>query len=309
MGPAEDDTLRLPPPAAPPPPRRPGVWIGVALAVTLAAIGGAAWMLPAPAPAPSTAVVPPPPPRPAIALASEAELAALLPERPLLRRLAENPRVFVLVFPDLALQGAALNRAAALIEKAGLPRDRLLEPAELAAVIARAGDTAATWFLGHDYRGEDLARFFALAERDRVALGEAELWVRDQLALAVAAAGPGPLALVSIAGPGPQMDAAMRATVLRHEIGHGHYFTTPGFAAHVREVWQGRFSAAERAAFRDFLGREGYETSNDELMANETMAYLLFTPDARFFAPAMVGLDAPAVERLRGLLRDGLPRP
>ena len=307
MGLAEDDTLRLPPPAAPPPRRRPGVWIAAALAVTLAGIGGAAWVLSGPAPAPATAVVPPP--RPAVALATEAALAALLPERPLLRRLAENPRVFVLVFPDLALQGAALNRAAALIEKAGLPRDRLLDAAELAAVIARSGDTPATWFLGHDYRAADLARFFALAERDRVGLGEAELWVRDQLALAMAEAGPGPLALVSIAGPGPQMDAAMRATVLRHEIGHGHYFTIPGFAAHVHGVWQHRFTEAERAAFRGFLGREGYDQTNDDLMANETMAYLLFTPDARFFAPAMVGLSEQAVERLRGLLRDGLPAP
>lgn len=307
MGLAEDDTLRLPPP------RRPGVgigaWIGVALAVTLAGIGGTAWVVSGGAPpAPATAVVPLPS-RPAIALASEAELAALLPERPMLRRLAENPRIFVLLFPDLELQGAALNRAAALIEKAGLPRDRLLDPAELAVVIARAGDTPATWFLGHDYRGEDLARVFALAERDRVALSEAELWVRAQLALALAEAGPGPLALVSVAGPGPQMDAAMRATVLRHEIGHGHYFTIPGFAAHVHAVWQGRFTAAERAAFRDFLGREGYEATNDDLMANETMAYLLFTPDARFFAPAMVGMTEPGVERLRGLLRVGLPRP
>ena len=303
MGLAEDDTLRLPPPAAPPPRRRPGPWIAVALTLALAGVGGAAWVLSDPAPA----VVPPS--RPTIALASEAQLAGLLPERPLLRRLAENPRVFVLAFPDLALQGAALNRAAALIEKAGLPRDRLLQPAELAAVIARSGDTPATWFLGHDYRGEDLARFFELAERDRVALGEAELWVRAQLALAMAEAGPGPLALVSVAGPGPQMDAAMRATVLRHEIGHGHYFTLPGFAARVQAVWQGGFTEAERGAFRAFLGREGYDTANDDLMANETLAYLLFTPDARFFAPAMVGMTEPAVERLRGLLRDSLPQP
>jgi hypothetical protein len=97
--------------------------------------------------------------------------------------------------------------------------------------------------------------------------------------------------------------------VLRHEIGHGHYFTIPGFAEHVHAVWRHRFSEAERAAFRAFLAREGYDPTNEDLLANETMAYLLFTPDPRFFAPAMVGLAEPAIRRMRDLLRDGLPLP
>jgi hypothetical protein len=74
-------------------------------------------------------------------------------------------------------------------------------------------------------------------------------------------------------------------------------------------VWRERFSAADRAAFREFLGREGYDTDNETLMANETMAYLLFTPDPRLFAPQHVDMAEPALERLRGLMRDGLPLP
>jgi hypothetical protein len=103
-----------------------------------------------------------------------------------------------LLFPSLAAQGATLNRAAALVEKAGLPRDRLLDGVELAAAIARSGDTPETWYLGHDYRSADLARFFALAERDRVALTEAELWLREQFVTALALAGSGPFAFVSV---------------------------------------------------------------------------------------------------------------
>jgi hypothetical protein len=87
------------------------------------------------------------------------------------------------------------------------------------------------------------------------------------------------------------------------------YFTLPSLAAHVHAVWRDRFSPAERAAFRDFLAREGYDPANEDLLANETMAYLLFTPDPRFFAPNMVGMTESAVERLRGLLRDGAPLP
>ena len=302
MGSTDDDTLRIIRPAASPPPlARLAVRGGLVLMVLGAAAAGL-WTVFGPAPAPIATRQPFP-------SLTEAELLALRSPSPTMRRLRENPRVFVLLFPDLDRQGAALNRAAALIEKAGLPRDRLLDQAELDDVIARSGDTPATWYLGHDYRATDLKRFFALAARDRIALNEAELWVRDQLDLAEAEAGPGPLALVSAAAPGPAMDAGMRGAVLRHEIGHGHYFTIPGFAEHAHSVWNTRFAEPERAAFRAFLSREGYDPGNEDLLANETMAYLLFTPDPRFFAPAMVGLDAATVERLRGLLRDGLPSP
>ena len=106
-------------------------------------------------------------------------------------RLADNPRILVLDFPSLAEQGRMLNRVAALIEKAGLPRDRVLNDAELDAAIAARGETAETFYFGHNYRATDLAKFFALAARDGVALNQAE----RQLAVLLAdtgAAPPGP---------------------------------------------------------------------------------------------------------------------
>ncbi len=225
-------------------------------------------------------------------------------------RLAANPRVFVLDFPDLATQGAALNRVAALVEKAGLPRDRALPDIELAAAIASSGDTAETWYMGHDYRGSDLTRFFALAERDGIALNPLEAWVRAQLALARRLVPQGEeVALISIARSGPQLDDGLRAAILRHEIGHGHYFTLPAYAAHVRHVWQERFSAAERAALRGFLAREGYDATDEDLMMNEAQAYLIHTPDPRFFTAHHLGLPEAQVERMRSLLRDGAPLP
>ena len=306
---AEDDTVRI---SRSRPVRQSRLGLPRA-AVALGAVAAAAtatWALMVSSPPPSPA---PPPPviaaTPTVPLLAEAELLALALDRPSLLRLRENPRVFVLLFPSLAQQGAALNRAAALVEKAGLPRDRLLDGVELAAAIARNGDTAETWYLGHDYRSADLARFFALAERDRVPLTEPELWLREQFVTASALAGPGPFAIVSVANPGGLVDAPMRDAVLRHEIGHGHYFTLPDFAEHVRSVWQTGFTEAERAAYRAFLSRAGYDTTNEELMANEAMAYTLFTPDPRLFSPTMVGLPPAAVERLRERLRAGLPLP
>jgi len=303
----EDDTIRVRPV-----PRQGRTLLMLGVAGIVGASAGGAWLFLREAPPAAPSLAPPslPAPRPAIPVLSEAEvLAEPVPQARMLR-LRENPRVFILLFPDLAGQGRALNRIAALVEKAGLPRDRLLRDGELADAIAASGDTPETWYLGHDYRADDLARFFILAARDGVALTEEERWVEARLAEAMAAAGPGiPVALISVGGAGPKLDPVMRAAVLRHEIGHGHYFTLPSFAAHVQRIWRDAFTEAERGAFRSFLRREGYDSSNEDLMANEAMAYLLFTPDPRFFNAAMVEMAEAAVERLRGLLREGLPGP
>ena len=242
-------------------------------------------------------------------LLSEPEILALHPSHPVLLRLRENPAIFVIVWPDLDTQAAGMNRVAALVEKDGLPRDRVASEAELNIAYARTNDSAATWLLGHDYRLADLERFFALAGRDGIALGSQELWLRDQLAIIRGLRSEGqPAALITIAAPDPRQTDSMRAAVLHHELGHGHYFTVPDFAAHVQQTWQERLSEAERQAFRDFLGREGYNAADEELMANETMAYLLFTPDPRFFTARHVGMTEAAVERLRSLFRTGSPR-
>ncbi len=253
--------------------------------------------------------VPLPPHAPA-PFASEAELLAATPERSVMLRLRENPAVFVLLFPTLDEQGRALNRIAALIEKAGQPRDRLLTDRELALAIEKTGETPATWYLGHDYQGSDLARFFALAERDGIPLNPAETWVRERFLEARALVPHGSeVALISTANSDQRFDPAMRAAILRHEISHGNFFTLPAVRAHVLKVWRDRFRERDRQAIRAFLEREGYDVTNELLMANEAMAYLLFTPDARFFSARLLGVTEAEVTRLRALMRDGLPLP
>jgi hypothetical protein len=255
------------------------------------------------APVPVPVVEPGPP------LLAEAEIVAHRASTPVLLRLRENPLVFVMDFPNLAAQGAALNRVAALVEKAGMPRDRVVTEEELAAAIARNGDTAETYYYGHDYRGSALERFFALAARDGLSLTPEEAWVRDQLALARRQAPDGEVALISLAAEGGLMDAATRAAILRHEIGHGHYFTLPAYAEHVRQVWQTGLGDPERAAFRRFLASEGYDPEDEDLMMNEAQAYLLHTPDPRFFSAAQLGMEEASLDRLRGLMREGAPLP
>jgi len=225
-----------------------------------------------------------------------------------MKRLRENPRIYVLLFPDLETQGAALNRIAALVEKAGLPRDRLLDDEALAVAIGRSGDTAATWYFGHDYAGRDVARFLDLALRDGIRLNAAETWFAERYRAARAEADPDQeIAFITVANADARADAGLRAAILRHEIGHGHFFTRPEIAAHVLAVWRDGFSAEDRAAFLAFLGREGYDTANETLMANEAMAYLIFTPDPRLFSAQFLDLPEARFQDLRARMRRGFP--
>jgi len=270
--------------------------------------------IPAPArPGPPTPAPAAPLPRQAAELgppiASQAQILANQAEAPTIFRLDANPRIFLADFPNLDRQGAAFNRTAALVEKAGLPRDRVLDDAELAAAIARTGDTPGTYYYGHNYRGRDLERFFALAERDGIRLTAEETWLRGELArIRRLVPAPGEFAVVSVPGLEERVDAAMRQAILQHEIGHGHFFADARFAEHVGRVWRDTFTEAERVAFRAFLAREGYDPAIEEVMINESMAYLIFTPDPRFFQPAHAGLTDERADRLRAALREHAPR-
>ncbi|MBR0674457.1 hypothetical protein [Neoroseomonas soli] len=265
-------------------------------------------------PVPSSPVAPamaPPRLLPAIGppIASQAEILAHRATAPTVFRLAENPSVFVIDFPGLAAQGAALNRVAALVEKVAQPRDRVLDDVALARAIAASGDTPATYYYGHNYRGRDLERFFALAARDGIALTPEETWLRDELTrLRRLVPAPEEFAVITVPGLESLVDPAMRGAILHHEIGHGHFFTNPRFAAHVAHVWREVMTEAERTAFRAFLQREGYDPALEEVMMNEAMAYLLFTPDQRFFTPSHAGLTEARAAMLAAALREGAPR-
>ncbi|HYZ62065.1 MAG TPA: hypothetical protein VE650_06380 [Acetobacteraceae bacterium] len=304
-------------------------WPYAAGAVVLAclAAGGAFWSLrpaQAPAPAPIQApaavvqparpapvavapVVPAPAQPPLPRLASEAEILADSPDRLALYRFGPYPAVVVLQFPSLAQQGQMLNRVAALIEKQGFPRDRVLPDAELQAAIIASGATPDTFYYGHDYRSADLIRFFALAPDDvlnpeerRLRTLVTELGWREQGRLG---------ALVSLVREtaGPELDAAARATILRHELSHGVYFTEPAYAAYCLRFWNEVLTPPERARFTAYLAKEGYDPAEADLIVNETQAYLMHTRDRRFFNPTELGLSAARVDELRQLFVAGMP--
>ena len=66
-------------------------------------------------------------------------------------------------------------------------------------------------------------------------------------------------------------------------------------------------TAAERAGFRNFLAREGYDTGIGDLVINETQAYLMHTTDKHFFSAQAVGITEERLGMLRGLFLTGMP--
>ena len=266
--------------------------------------------------APPAANPSPPLPRPSAApgsLATRGE-AAILAEAPgatKAYRFELQLEIVVLSFATLAEQASALNRVAALVEKRGFPRDRVLDVGELRGRIQAEGGTPDTFYFGHDYRASDVLRFLAMLGRSGLAPTEGEAALRrmvddwgwrdgtNEALISLVDADP--------ADPAPGLDAAARATILRHELSHGLYFVSPAYARYARTFWDTTLTEPERARFRQFLAGEGYDTSIEDLVVNETQAYLMHTGETRFFNAQAVEIAGPRLDALRALFLTGMP--
>jgi hypothetical protein len=239
-------------------------------------------------------------------------------------RLKENPAVLVIEFPSLAAQGAAMNRMAALLEKADAPRDRVLDDAALAALIARNGDNSQTFYQGHDYDGDGLSRFYALVDKQSQALTGEEARIRhvlvEQGLLTETPEGVRPVGTQAVitftaiqtddpATPADEtIDERRRESVLRHEISHGRFYTRPVYREHCRRFWRETLSEPQREGFRRYLATLGYDRRDEELMLNEAQAFLLHTPDTRAFNAQGVGIPEEVLAELRTVFWRTLPR-
>ena len=282
------------------------VLLGVSAAIM---IGLAGWLLlarPGLPPAPSSQLAPaaaiP------ITVATEAQIAAHDSDRLRVFRLADNPLILILDYPTLRQQGLALNRVAAFIEKAALPKDKVLDDDALAAEIARSGETTDSYYYGHDYAAADLTRFFATAERDGVRLNPEEAALRALVRQEGLTDPANRGAIITVARVGPDsVDAFTRRIILRHELSHGEFFTNPLYAAFARQAWSDILSAEERAAFQRFLVDQNYDAQNIDLLVNEMQAFLMFTPDDRYISPERLGISAEALQALRARFLAAMP--
>lgn len=330
-GAARGETQRRPPPVWP---------MRLAALALVAVLGGVAvWLSPAPrepppaepAPGGGAAVSSPASaPAPAAATGLEApdrdgplrrpplrDMEAIIAAPPAglgVSRLAALPRVLVLDFPSLAAQGAALNRVAALIEKADYPRGRVVSQERLAEGVRRRGGSLDTFYYGHNYDSGELARFFRLVEESADGLSPAEAALRVLLVeTGTLSPGPGGVApgraivyVISLARIESEGAGALRRAILRHEIGHAVYARRPAYRDRVAAFWEAEMSAAEREAFRAFLARTGYDITDRALVLDEMQAYLHFTPDPGMMSDEVLGLGDGTLAALRRRFAEGL---
>jgi hypothetical protein len=282
----EDDTVRVKPGSGlPRKNKRVALYAGIAAVVVLALAGGTWAFFGRAQPIP-------------IDTETESQIDATQPCAVKVSYFAPDQNIVVIDFPSLTTQGLMLDRVAALVEKAKLPRDRVLNDVELNQAIYDCGDTIESYYYGHDYKAADLLRFFTLADQEGIKLNAQEIWLKGLLKqlgwLTPGANG----AIITLPAAGGPITEEMRAVILHHEISHGAFYTIPAYAAYAKQFWSS-LTQMDRDAFTNFLGSEGYDTADTTLMLNETQAYLIFTRDPRFFNGSVVNMTQAQVDTLR----------
>ena len=260
-------------------------------------------------PAPPPPAPPPGHPRFHIETANEQRILDHVATERTIFRFSSNPRIVVLDFPTLLEQGRMLNRVAALVEKAGLPRDRVLTGVELDSAIRGNGDTMETFYYGHDYDARALAKFFSLADRDNIRLVDDEETLR-RLLTQEGWLEPGirnGLLSVPQITVDERITREVRTVILRHELSHGEYFTNPEYASFVHRFWTQTLTVGEKERIRRYLRSQGYDSSLDDVIENEAQAYLMFTDSANFFKPGMIGMTRARLTELRAGFARAMP--
>lgn len=239
-------------------------------------------------------------------------------------RYSGNADLLVLDIPTLAEQSRMFNRVVALIERIGAPRDRVMTNEELAEFIRKIGQTELTFAYGNDFRVSELVVFYNLADHGRVELNDEEMRLRrflleenlvkspygflqvngkDRVILSL------PQVQVQNVAEGKSLRITERAreTILRHELSHGEYYANPQYADYCRRFWYTVLGDGERQIFRKFLGARSYDTRNEEMMINESQAYLMHTPDPAAFNPQRSGFTQAQIDRMRQQFLEGRP--
>ena len=174
---------------------------------------------------------------------------------------------------DYGVQSDFFTRLAFFAEKTGY-KGRILSDEEL-------GDMHG--YNAHDYSAESLASFFTKAERSGVKLNEKELILKDillknQIIISdnyTYKAGSG--AVISISRESQNW---LRQNFVAHEAWHGIFFTNEDFRNAVAAVYY-TVDGTTMAFLKGFWASQsslGYDQSDEYLMHNEFMAYLMQQP-------------------------------
>jgi hypothetical protein len=187
-----------------------------------------------------------------------------------LYRWSANPHFLILDTVDYAVQAGFFRRLSFFVEKSGFSGSLLTEE-ELGNMHG---------WNAHDYRAFDLARFFQLAEENRLDFTPEEKELRaillknDILERVDGVYHPGKGGILSISQESP---AYLRRKFLIHEGMHGLFFSFPRFREGCFTLWDG-LEEEEQQFFRIFLKKMTYDSSQLYLSVNEYQAYMLQQP-------------------------------
>lgn len=181
-----------------------------------------------------------------------------------------RPEVLLFLFKDYDTQDLYLKRLAFFVEKIGFV-GRLAQDSEIADLHG---------WNAHDYRPEDLARFFDTAAAQKFSLSAEELELQETLIKTGVivksgsriAAGKG--AIVSITQESP---AYLQYRFLAHELSHALFFTDGRYRDLVLSLYQ-KLSDDEKWFIIRYFRWMRYNVDSSYLMANEMQAYLVQQP-------------------------------
>jgi hypothetical protein len=177
------------------------------------------------------------------------------------------PSILIFDTADYEIQSRLFKRLAFFTEKRDF-RGRLATDAEIAEIHG---------WNAHDYRAEDLARFFETARVTDFPLLNEE---RELEAILVnagilrrsgGAVSEGEGAVISISRESPDY---LRSLFMVHEGFHGLFFIDEDFRNFSRERW-GRLPRTAKRFILSYFDSQRYDLEDDYLMVNEFMAYCL----------------------------------
>jgi hypothetical protein len=186
---------------------------------------------------------------------------------------------------DYAVQDRMFKRLAFFVEKTGF-RGRLVHDEEIAELHG---------WNAHDYRAEDLARFFQRVRETNFPLHAEERELENFLLLAgiitdsdsKIQAGKG--GVISISRESADY---LRYRFMTHECFHGLFFIDEDFRAFTRGRWQ-QLSPEAKRFIVSFFGFQQYDPADEYLMVNEFMAHILQQPVSqagRYFGQTLPAL-------------------
>jgi hypothetical protein len=186
------------------------------------------------------------------------------------------PPILIFDYADTDVQDRMLKRLAFFVEKTGF-RGRLAYDAEIADLHA---------WNAHDYRAEDLARFYEAARQANFPLLDEELQLKQILInegiiienQGRVAAGEGAIVSVPrrmiVEKRMVETPEYLRYQFMAHECYHGLFFIDEDFRNFTQQRWDG-LSAPAKRFITSYFEFQQYDVKDEYLLVNEFMGHIM----------------------------------